>query len=114
MPSWKPSLRFTIRGVLLLTLLVAVVLAMWRCRPSPWLEVELTARGTVRVQDREVPVAELAEVFRRDIAWRKRWWMSGSVVLRAGPDTVHLDCMEIIDLASASGYDSVMLTVTDP
>ena len=75
MPSWKPSPRFTIRGVLLLTLVVAVVLAVWRCRPSPWLAVEVTPRGTVMVQDKEVLVAELPAVLGRESERRKLWWM---------------------------------------
>jgi biopolymer transport protein ExbD len=113
-PSWKPSFRFTIRGVLLLTLVVAVVLAVWRCRPSPWLAVDVTSRGTVLVQDKDVPVAELPAVFSRESARRKFWWMRGGLAIRADPDTPYQDLVELFDVASASGFDQITLTATDP
>ena len=113
MHFWKRSLRFTIRGVLLLTLVVAVALAVWRCRPSPSLVVEMTSRGTVLVEDKEVSRTELAAVLGRESARRNRWWMRGVLTIAADPDTAYQDCLELLELGRANGFEETTLSVRE-
>ena len=114
MARWKLTPRFTIRTLLVVTLLVAIALAVWRTRPSPTLTVELTASGTVLIDQREVSNAELSAKFDWECTWRKWWFIKPMLDIRADRGASHQNVLQLVEVAKANGFERFMISLPAP
>ncbi len=101
----KFRFRFTLRFVLLAVLVVACLLALWRARPTPFVRIELSSAGSIRLGGDELTLAALPRVLERESAHRRRWWVESHIVLRADPSASTGDVMEIIELGKKAGFE---------
>ena len=105
----KSWFRYRLRTVLLVLTVVAVLLAAWRIRPSPILQVRVTSDGTAEIHEKEVPIGSLDALFRHERRVRRLWWMKGKVtILHTYPGAPPEHIQQIESLLQDAGFEEIV------
>lgn len=104
--------RFTIRSLLIVILLVACFLAVWRTRPSPTLSVQLTSRGIALVDGDKVSMYRLSDVLRREGERRQFWFVRGALIIKADRSTKFGMIKNVVDLGKKAGFARLTVHVS--
>jgi hypothetical protein len=80
-PKMRIRTRFSIKFLLLLTGIVALVLTVIRYRPSPEIRVTFYSNGRVTLQDEPIDTETLRETIDRERTWRKLWIQTSEVAI---------------------------------
>ncbi len=106
--------QFSLRTVFVAVTLCALLLLLWRSRPDPTLQVELTAEGTALVDGEEVDRSSLVGRIDREARYRKIWLMEPVLILFYSSRSVsHQDLAEVATLSQRAGFAKLALTVVD-
>ena len=105
--------QFRLRSVLVLILVAAVMLAIWRTRPADHLVVEVLPTGSFKVNGSEYSKPMLSDALRREHAWRRIWRMNDETIrLTPDPQTAHSDVVELVELGRDAGFEKIVLSIT--
>ena len=105
--------QFSVRTVFVAVTLCAVILLVWRSRPDPTLQLELTAEGTALADGEEVDLSSLVDRIDREARYRKIWLMEPVLNLHSSPSVSHQDLAEVATLSRRAGFAKLGLTVAD-
>jgi len=107
--------KFSLRFMFALVAAAALLLALWRLRPSRHLAVQLTASGTAVVNGAEIKIASMPGMLNREGAWREFWFQDPHLMIQAHPSS-RRDAVEgIVEQAlQQGGFRMISVTRGDP
>ncbi len=105
--------QFSLRAVFVAVTLCALLSLLWRSRPDPTVQVELTTAGTALVDGEEVTPSSLLGRIDREARYRKIWLMKPVLILHCSPSVSHKDVAEVATQSQRAGFAKLSLTVAD-
>jgi biopolymer transport protein ExbD len=101
--------RYHIRSLLILTTIVAIVLAVFRLRPSPTVTVDVSGDGSIAIAGQRVAPEALQNRLEAELASRRHWMMNGNVVIETDREVSFNTFKAVVENPGLAGSSRVTI-----